>query len=567
MSLKSILLNFLFSLFFVAFLGTEMLGQIIYARNGMVSSSSILASEVGSNILEKGGNAIDASVATAFALAVTWPSAGNIGGGGFLVFMNEEGEVTTIDFREKAPLAASKEMFLDEEGKLIEGGNHMGIRTVGVPGTVAGLYLAHQKYGKLPWKEVVQPSVDLAEKGFEFTWTLYFHATYFYENYKETYPSLANFMTDINGNLIQPGELWKQPELAKALERIRDNGKDGFYKGETANLLTDYFAKNRGLITQEDLDKYEAIERKPIKGTYRYFEIYSMPPPSSGGVALVEMLNMLEGYDLSKMGYGSAAYFHTLAEVMRRAYADRAEYLGDPYFNPDMPVDLLLSKGHAADLSASINSKKASLSDSSKFGQLYEGNNTTHLSVLDKDGNAVSLTYTLEYSYGSRLVPDGLGFILNNEMGDFNPVPGLTNRRGLIGTPPNLIAPEKRMLSSMTPTILAKDGKPFLVIGSPGGRTIINSVLQTILNVVDFDMDIFTAIEAGKIHHQWLPDRIMYEDKAISPDTKIILEGMGHNLYRVPNIGSLMGITYDAGKEIMSGAADSSSPDGGVAGY
>ena len=567
MNLKKDFYFFLLTFSFVACLGIEMHGQVAYAKNGMVSSSSMIASEVGRDILKKGGNAIDASVATAFALAVTWPSAGNIGGGGFLVFMNDDGEVTTIDFREKAPLAASKDMFLDGDGKLIEGANHMGIRTVGVPGTVAGLYLAHQKYGKLPWKDVVQPAVDLAKNGFEFTWTLSFHATYFYENFQETYPALANFMTDKNGNQIEPGEIWKQPELAKTLERIRDKGKDGFYKGETANKLTDYFSANNGLITQKDLDKYEAIERKPVKGTYHGFEVYSMPPPSSGGVVLIEMLNMLEGYELTKMGFGSAAYFHTLAEVMRRAYADRAEYLGDPEFNPEMPVDILLSKEHATDLSGSINPDKASPSDSSRFGQLYEGDHTTHISVLDKDGNAVSLTYTLEYSYGSRLVPDGLGFILNNEMGDFNPVPGLTNSRGWIGTPPNLIASEKRMLSSMTPTIVAKDGKPFLVIGSPGGRTIINSVLQTILNVLDFDMDISKAIEAGKIHHQWLPDRIMYEDMAVSPDTKSLLEKMGHNLFRVPNIGSLMGITFDAQKELMSGAADSSSPDGGVARY
>jgi gamma-glutamyltranspeptidase/glutathione hydrolase len=279
------------------------------------------------------------------------------------------------------------------------------------------------------------------------------------------------------------------------------------------------------------------------------------------------MLNILEGFDLEKMGFGSAAYFHTLAEVMRRAYADRAEFLGDPDFNPGMPVDELLSKEHAEKLSLSIDPKKASVRDSSKFGQIYEGDNTTHLSVLDKDGNAVSLTYTLEYSYGSRLVPDGLGFILNNEMGDFNPQPGRTNNRGLIGTPPNQIAPEKRMLSSMTPTIVAKDGKPYLVIGSPGGRTIINSVLQTIVNLIDFDMDISKAIEAGKIHHQWLPDRIMYENLPISPDTKKILEEMGHTLYLVENIGSLMGITYDAEKKLMTGASDSSSPDGGVAAY
>jgi len=567
MSIKVSIRNLLLSLFLVAFFSAEFQGQVSFAQNGMVSSSSKIASEVGVKILKKGGNAIDASVATAFALAVTWPSAGNIGGGGFLVFMNDKGEVTTIDFREKAPLAATEDMFLNGNGKLVDEANHKGIKTVGVPGTVAGLYLAHQKYGKLPWKEVVQPAVELAEKGFEFTWTLYFHAKYFNENYTEIYPGLATYMTHEDGTLVRPGETWKQPELAETLRRISDMGKDGFYNGKTADLLVDYFEKNKGLITQEDLNRYEAIERKPAKGTYRGYEVYSMAPPSSGGVVLIEMLNMLEGYDPAEMGYGSADYFHTLAEVMRRAYADRAQYLGDPDFIPGMPVDLFLSKKHAQQLRGTILPGKASPSDSSTFGQIYEGDNTTHLSILDKDGNAVALTYTLEYSYGSKLVVPGLGFILNNEMGDFNPVPGLTNSRGLIGTPPNLIAPEKRMLSSMTPTIVAKDGKPFLIIGSPGGRTIINSVFQTIVNVIDFDMDISTAIEAGKIHHQWLPDRIVCEERAISPDTKILLEEMGHELYRVPNIGSLMGITFDSEIKIMSGAADSSSPDGGVAGF
>lgn len=538
-----------------------------YARNGMVVSSSMIASETGTAILEKGGNAIDAAVATAFSLAVTWPSAGNIGGGGFLVFMNEKGEVSTIDFREKAPLAASEDMFLDEEGKLVDDINHMGIQAVGVPGTVAGLYMAHQKYGKLPWKEVVQPAVDLAKNGFPFTWTLYFDAKYFKENFSETYPGLANYMTDQNGELIQPGELWKQPELAGCLERIRDHGRDGFYQGKTAGLLVDFMKEHGGLITQNDLDQYEAIERKPVKGTYRGYDIYSMPPPSSGGVVLIEMLNMLENFNPDSLEPGSAKQMHTKAEIMRRAYADRAKYLGDPDFNPDMPLDEMMSKKHASDMLTSFNPEKASVSDSALFGQIYEGDNTTHLSVLDKDGNAVSLTYTLEYSYGSRLVPPGLGFILNNEMGDFNPVPGLTNSEGLIGTKPNLVAPEKRMLSSMTPTIVSKDGKPYLIIGSPGGRTIINSVFQCISNVIDYQMDISTAIEAGKIHHQWLPDRIVYEEFAISPDTGELLERMGHTLLKVPNIGSLMGITYDAKQKLMSGAADSSSPDGGVAEY
>lgn len=538
-----------------------------FARNGMVVSSSKIASEVGQSILQKGGNAVDASIAAAFALAVTWPSAGNIGGGGFLLFMNNGGDVTSIDFREKAPLAASSLMFLDDEGNLIEKGNHMGIKSVGVPGTVAGLYLAHQKYGKLPWKDLVQPAIDLAMKGFDFTWTLYFHALYFKENYNISYPDLANFMLDEQGELIQPGDKWKQKELGESLQRIRDHGRDGFYKGKTAKLLIQYMEQNGGLISREDLDKYKAIERKPVKGNYRGFDIFSMGPPSSGGLVLIEMLNMLENYDPVKLGYGSAEYYHTLAEIMRRAFADRAKFLGDPDFNVEMPTDLFLSKQHAKNLVSTIKTDKAGVSDSSQYGQSYEGDHTTHLSVIDSDGNAVSLTYTLEYSYGSRHVPNGLGFLLNNEMGDFNPVPGLTNNRGLIGTSPNQIAPEKRMLSSMTPTIVAKDSKPFLIIGSPGGKTIINSVFQTIIHILDFEMNIAGAIEAGKIHHQWLPDRMMYENGAISPDTKLLLEKMGYTLFKVENIGSLMGIVVNRETQVMSGHADSSSQDGGVAGY
>jgi gamma-glutamyltranspeptidase/glutathione hydrolase len=367
--------------------------------------------------------------------------------------------------------------------------------------------------------------------------------------------------------MIEPGATWKQLELAATLERIRDEGKDGFYKGKTAEMLVDYFQKSGGIITETDLESYEANERKPIKGNYRGYDVYSMPPPSSGGIALVEMLNMMENYNSDSLEYHSAAYFHVLAEVMRRAYADRAEYIGDPDFNPDMPLDKLLSKEYAKNLCSTIEPNKASVSDSSRFGQIYEGDNTTHLSVLDSQGNAVSLTYTLEDSYGSKLVVEELGFILNNEMGDFNPVPGVTNRQGQIGTKPNLVEPGKRMLSSMTPTIVAKDGKPVLIIGSPGGRTIINSVFQTIVNVIDLKMNIAAAIESGKIHHQWLPDVIKYEKWKFSPDTIKILEKMGYTLEEVNNIGSLMGITFDSETGIMEGAADSSSPDGGVAGY
>ncbi len=567
LSLKMIFKQLTVFAFLVIFITPNQIFAQTHARNGMVSSSSLIASEVGRDILKKGGNAIDAAVATAFALAVTWPSAGNIGGGGFLVFMDIKGEVTTFDFREKAPINATNNMFLGEDGKILNNSNHSGGLSIGVPGTVAGLFKAQQKYGKLNWKEVVEPAIKLAKEGFAFTWTLYNHSVSFKEAYAESIPGFSKFLLEEDGSFREPGTLWKQPDLASTLERIRDDGRDGFYKGETAKKLVEYVNSQGGIFTRDDLLKYEAIERKPVKGNYRGYEVYSMPPPSSGGVTMIEMLNMLENYDLEKMGFNSASYIHLLTEVMRRGYASRAEFLGDPDFNPEMPVDKLLSKSYAKSLTTSIDMQKASVSDSSKYGQIYDGENTTHLSVLDKDGNAVSLTYTLENSYGCKLVADGLGFLLNNEMGDFNPVPGVTERNGQIGSNPNLVQPEKRMLSSMTPTIVAKDGKPYLIIGSPGGRTIINSVFQTVLNVLDHKMDIKTAIESGKIHHQWLPDQIRYEAYSISADTRKLLESMGHDLRNVGNIGSLMGITIDQKTGIMSGASDSSASDGGVAAY
>ena len=550
------------ALFFTNSKGTAQ----VYGQNGMVVSSNILASQVGIDILKKGGNAIDASVATAFALAVTHPKAGNIGGGGFLVFMNAAGEATTIDFREKAPIAASANMFLDSTSKLFKGINHNSLKTVGVPGTVAGLYMAHQKYGKLPWKELVQPSIDLAKNGFVMSWDLYEDALFLNEDAKPT-DFMYSYFRNSNGEITKPGEVWKQPSLAKSLKLIRNKGHDGFYKGEIAHEIENYMKKNGGLITKTDLEKYSAIERKPIKGTYKEFEIYSMPPPSSGGVALVEMMNMLELVDLDSIEFNSTDYVHLIAEVMRRAFADRAEYLGDPDFNPDMPLDKLTSKAYAKKRYENIDMSKASVSDSSLYGHPYDGNNTTHFSVVDKEGNAVSLTYTLEDSYGSQLGSNNLGFIFNNEMQDFNPVPGVTTNFGQIGSAPNLIAPEKRMLSSMTPTIVAKNGKPYLIIGSPGGRTIINTVFQTVLNVLAYDMQIDKAIETMKIHHQWLPDEIVYERFLMSPDTRAALQAMGHHLREVKNLGSLMGITYDAEFKVYIGAADSSSPNGGAVGY
>jgi len=546
----------------------------VYARNGLVVSSSAIASEVGRDILKRGGNAVDASVATAFALAVTHPTAGNIGGGGFLVFMDSSGTATSIDFREKAPLKASPTMFLNEEGELNKGKNlygsestvnHIGALSVGVPGTVAGLYLAHQKYGSLPWSDLVQPAIDLAEKGFPLNWSLFQAAAYFEAN--SPIPFLRDYFKNDQGEQLEFGKLWKQPELAKTLKEIRDYGRDGFYKGFVAKEIVRFMKENGGIITMEDLDRYTAVERKPIKGSFKGYDIYSMPPPSSGGVALIEMLNIMENAHLDSVEFNSAAYFHLIAETMRRAYADRAEYLGDPDFNLTMPLDKLTSKAYALSRFTSIDLTQASISDSSKFGQMYDGTHTTHFSVADAFGNVVSLTYTLEHSYGSGMGSSALGFLFNNEMGDFNPQPGSTNRDGQIGTDPNLIQPEKRMLSSMCPTIVAKDGRAFLVIGSPGGRTIINTVFQTVLCVLAYDMPVDKAIEATKIHHQWLPDRMYYEEALLSPDTRLVLEEMHHTLVPVKVLGQLMGIQIDADNKIMMGASDSSSPDGGAVGY
>jgi gamma-glutamyltranspeptidase/glutathione hydrolase len=414
----------------------------VTAKQGMVVSSSTIASRVGRDILARGGNAIDAAVATGFALAVTWPSAGNIGGGGFLVYHSADGHTTTFDFREKAPLAATQDMYLSADGSVRENSNHDGFLSIGVPGTVAGLYLAHQKLGKLPWSELVKPAIRLAREGFPFTWALHRHVTGTLSKQLERYPSSANVMLKPDSTSYLPGDIWRQPDLAESLERIRAEGHDGFYSGKTARLLATFVQANGGIITEADLHAYRAIERKPVHGTYRGHDVYAMPPPSSGGVAVVEMLNILEEYDLAGMGHNSARYLNLLTETMRRAFADRAEHLGGPDFNPEMPIDRLISKARAERLRKSINLTQASASDSVSFNLPYEETETTHYSVVDLNRNAVSVTYTLEQSYGSKIVADGLGFFLNNEMGDFNPIPGRTSSRGTIGTPPNWIAPE-----------------------------------------------------------------------------------------------------------------------------
>lgn len=535
-------------------------------KNGIVTSASRLASDAGVSALKQGGNAVDAAITTAFALAVTWPSAGNIGGGGFMVYHGEDGHATTFDFREKAPLAANERMYLGLDGNVIDNSNHIGMLAIGVPGTVAGLWKAHQELGSLPWADLVAPAVKLAREGIPMSYSLYSGFARSKGRFDQ-YASTAAKFFKADGSLYELGETWYQPDLAHTLELIQDNGADGFYKGENASRLAGFMADNGGLITEEDLLKYEAVEREPIRGTYRGYDIVSMPPPSSGGVVLVEMLNILEGYDLSDMGHNSALYLHVLTESMRRAYADRAEHLGDPDFNEGMPLERLLDKDYASNLRGSIDMDQASKSDPNGFAEPYESEETTHFSVVDKDGNMVSMTYTLEFGYGSGIVVEGGGYLLNNEMGDFNAVPGVTNSRGLIGTAANLVAPEKRMLSSMTPTIVAKDGKPVFTAGSPGGKTIINTTLQLILNVVDHDMNIAESVEAGRIHHQWLPDVTSMETGSLSRDTIELYEARGHRFRERAAQGAVMAVFYDRVNKLFEGASDSRRGDGAAVGY
>ena len=538
----------------------------IYAKNGMVSSASKLASEVGAETLRQGGNAVDAAVATAFALAVTWPSAGNIGGGGFLVYHGDDGEATTFDFREKAPMAATERMYLGLDGAVVNNSNHFGPLAVGVPGTVAGLYLAHSRLGSLPWEDLVQPAVELAREGIPITYSLQTGFERSASRFRQ-YPASERKFIKADGSFYELGETWVQPDLAHTLELIRDNGADGFYRGENAERLASFMTDIGGLITEEDLAAYAAREREPIRGTYRGYEIVSMPPPSSGGVGIVQMLNILEGFDLAEMGHNSADYLHVLTETMRRAYSDRAEHLGDPDFNESMPLDRLMDKDYAADLRASIDMTRKSESSPELFAQAYESEETTHFSVVDADGNMISMTYTLEFGYGSAIVVDGGGYLLNNELGDFNAVPGVTDERGQIGTAPNLVAPEKRPLSSMSPTIVAQDGKPVFAIGSPGGKTIINTTMQVILNVIDHGFNIAQAIEAGRIHHQWLPDFTSIESNSLSADTLESFQARGHQIRERGSQGAAMGVYYDREQNLFLGASDSRRGDGGAVGY
>lgn len=536
------------------------------ARTGMVVSSHALASQVGLEVLRSGGNAVDAAVATGLALAVVHPAAGNIGGGGFMIVRWNDGATAAFDFRERAPAAAHDKMYVDAQGTYVENLDHEGYLSVGVPGTVAGFDLALRRFGTVGWDVLSAPAVKLAEEGFPLSWTMADDFRELEGDWKK-YPSSAHTFLKPDGSFYEAGDRWRQPDLAGTLRRIQSEGREGFYRGETARMLAADMKAHGGLITEQDLFTYEAKERTPLVGSYRGVEVISMPPPSSGGTALVEMLNILEGYDLAALGHNSAASLHLITEAMRRAFADRAAYLGDPDANPRIPVTRLTSKSHAEDVRRAIDVERAGVIPIEELEHDAESDQTTHYSVVDKDGNVVVVTYTLEYGYGSRIVADGLGFLLNNEMGDFNPVPGLTDSTGKIGTRPNLVAPGKRMLSSMTPTILLKDGRPWALFGSPGGRTIINTVLQVVLNLVDFRMNIAEAVTAKRVHHQWQPDVLRMERFAVSRDTERLLEAMGHRISVGGSQGRVMAILIDPTTGIRWGAADPRDPDSGVAGY
>lgn len=533
----------------------------IRGRNGMVTSQKMLASKAGLGVLRDGGSAVDAAVATGLALAVTLPRAGNIGGGGFMVFRAANGDAITYDFREQAPEAATAEMFT-KDGAYSWDLHHASGRAVGIPGTVAGFYLAWQEHGKLPWSRLVAPAIVLARDGIVVTDDMERSLITMRPTWKGHAGTLSQFTK--NGEPYRAGDIIKQLELAEALERIAESGPAGFYEGETARLIVAEMKRVDGLITLDDLKGYEAKKRAPIRGTYRGYEIISMPPPSSGGVAVVEILNILEGFDMDSMGLHSATSLHIIVESMRRAFADRARFMGDPDFNPDVPIDRLTSKDYANRLRPTIDLDRASTSSTTGFEWPSESPETTHFSVVDGEHNAVSVTYTIERPF---TMVTGAGFLLNSELGDFNGAPGLTDATGLIGTPANLAAPGKRPLSSMSPTIVAKDGELFMVTGSPGGRTIINTVVQTIVHTVDYGLNAQETIDAGRFHHQWLPDRISIEENAFSPDTLLLLRVQGHVFDLTTAIGCAQVIVYNHEEKVLEGGSDLRRRDGGVAAY
>jgi gamma-glutamyltranspeptidase / glutathione hydrolase len=521
--------------------------------HGMVISVSGLASQVGVDTLNAGGNAMDAAIATAFALAVTYPAAGNIGGGGFLLYRSKDSTADAYDFRETAPAGVHPDMFKRNEQYDFEQ-HHTGHRSVAVPGTVAGLYMAWQDHGSLPWAKLLAPAIGLAKQGFVLSESLASSLQDGLESMQPYPAAMAQFSN--NGQPLRAGARLRQVDLAQTLQKIAKQGPEAFYRGEIAVLLEREMQANGGLLTRQDLAAYQPKRREPLHGRYRDYELLGMPPPSSGGVAVIQALNILEDFDLRGMGQGSAQGVHLIAEAMRRAFTTRARYLGDPDFNTDMPLARLISKPYAVELRHSIDLQHASKSDPADLLRNAESPQTTHLSVVDSKRNAVALTYTLEWSYGSGIVAPGTGFLLNNEMGDFNAGKGLTDTKGLIGTEPNLVQAGKRMLSSMSPTIAMYKNQLFMVTGSPGGRTIINTVLLTLVNVIDFQMNAQEAVDAGRFHHQWLPDRLSYERFALSPDTLKILKSWGHELHERDTQGAAAVIVLNPENGLLEGGVD-----------
>ena len=529
---------------------------------GMVVSQRKVASEVGAEILRQGGNAIDAAVATALTLAVVLPRAGNLGGGGFmLIYSNELQKTIAIDYREMAPAKASRDMFLDNKGNYDRKKAQFSLLSAGVPGTVAGLYYALEKYGTLSWDEVLDPAINLAENGFKVPHDLSSVLTN-YKNRLTANQATAEAYYKKNKVPYKVGEVMKLPDLAWSLKKLKQYGPSAFYQGEIAKKIVAEMERNGGLITLKDLGNYKVKERVPIKGTYKGYEIVSMPPSSSGGVHLIQMLNMLEPFSLNEMGFGSAETIHLLSEVMKRAYSDRSKYLGDTDF-VEVPLKGLTSKTYAKNLLKEISLSKVTSSKDISYGNPlpYESPDTTHFSVMDDRGNVVSNTYTLNFSYGSGIVIPGTGILMNNEMDDFSSKKGVPNAYGLVGFEANEIQGRKRPLSSMTPTIVLKDGKPYLVLGSPGGSRIITTVLQVVLNVLEHKMNIKKAVISPRIHHQWLPDVLLVEE-GFSSDTLSLLKAKGHTIRPSRTMGSVQAIVSSG--DYFYGAADPRRPSSGA---
>ncbi|WP_278875938.1 gamma-glutamyltransferase [Paracoccus yeei] len=539
----------------------------VWAENGMVSAQERLAAEIGRDIMAKGGNAVDAGVAVAFALAVTLPRAGNLGGGGFmLVHDAETGRTQAIDYRELAPSGASRDMFLDDKGEADSDKSLYTGAASGVPGTVAGMRMALDTYGSMPWADVIAPAIRLAEEGIIVTPDLADSLEAEREALMK-HPSTAKIFFKEGGAGYRPGERLVQADLAATLKKVAAEGPDGFYKGAVAENIARAVQAAGGPMTVEDLAAYKPVLREPVRGSYRGYEIVSMPPPSSGGVHLIQILNTLEGYPIGALGHNTAETIHLMAEAMKLAYADRSEYLGDPDF-VDVPVAALTSKDYAAELRGKISAEYATPSAMIGPGDLapYESDQTTHFSVVDKAGNAVSNTYTINLNYGSGLVAEGTGVLMNNEMDDFSAKPGVPNAFGLVGGDANAVQPGKRPLSSMTPTIVLKDGETWLVTGSPGGARIITTVLQVILNTIDHGMNVAEASTAPRVHHQWLPDELRIEE-GISRDTLRLLAAKGHTISEKPVMGSTQSIMRDPASGALLGASDPRRPDAATLGY